>query len=161
MSQSIVTETIMVLRVVHVTATYLFMGSIVSAFLLKHLSDASGSVASIVFTIEVIQKLDKVLTIPTAAITSVTGLSLAWLLHWRVGSYPLWLTLSIVIWAVSAAIATSVLLPQLVHLQTELGRSGPDSAAYKRLSTRWRSLSLGLVVSPFAILVLMLLRPSS
>ena len=71
-----------------------------------------------------------------------------------------WLITALVLWLIAIVLGYAVYTPTLSRQICVLATSGPESAEFRRLSTRGMVLGIILAVVVLAILVMMVFKPT-
>jgi uncharacterized membrane protein len=143
-------------KLLHVAATVLFIGNIVTGVYWKLRADRAGDGNLIASTLDTIARSERLITLPSAAVLLLTGIGLARLAGLSLLGTP-WLAASIGLFAMSGLVFGLIVTPLQRRLRAaalEVGR-----AEYQRLSFWWEVSGWTSIVSSVAALVLMVLKP--
>ncbi len=146
---------VLLLKVVHVIAAIVAVGANVTyAFWLRRAGTADRD--RLVFTIDTIRKLDKMIATPAYVVVLLTGLAMVFLgafsfeANWiraAIGLYVLVVILSIVLYAPA------------VKRQLAEAEADPSSPAYRAAASRSNLLGILVLVTVLVIVVLMVAKP--
>ena len=150
-------------KLLHVVAVVLFLGNITTG-LFWHLHAARTKDAKLLaHTMDGIIRADRIFTVPGVVLIIVTGFAAA-----IYGQLPI-LRTGWILWTLVLFLAAGVIfmirvapLQRRLHALAQAGvQSGTfDYAAYHALAVRWESWGAAALLTPFAGLVLMVLKPA-
>ena len=145
----------------HVLGAVLFLGNIITTAFWKIRQDRASSPEPLHHMAQSIMRADYILTIPGLALLILFGLLTA-----RAYGYSFtemnWLTLSLLLFAVSGALWGAVLLPcqlKMIELSRQGMKSGLLPESYYRYSKRWNVWGTVNTVIPVIVLFLMVVKP--
>lgn len=148
------------LLVLHLIGVVLFLGNIITAAFWKVRADLSKNPALIHSTVKNVMLADYAFTLPGLALIVVSGIVMAV----REG-LPMsglnWLTLSLILFAVTGIVWLAVLIPlqlSMIRRSAECIESGSISKAYRQASLYWALFGIAATLLPVAILILMVTR---
>lgn len=148
-------------RIVHHLSMAIFIGNIIATLVWKVYAERTGNPSLVCQTLRTAVLTDKTITIPAVLLVTVSGALLMVLKRMSIFGHA-WLLWSIALWIVSALAAALYLIPWLARLHTlaeqQQGQERLDNNYYAR-ARQWNTASLLLILSPIAILVLMLVKP--
>ena len=146
--------------VLHVVGVVLFVGNIVTAAFWKVRADLSKNPELIHITSKNVMLADFVFTIPGLILIIVSGIVMA-----VEGEMPMsglnWLTLSLIMLAVTGVIWLAVLIPlqrRMIRLSARSIESGTISQAYNLASRNWAIFGVVATLLPVGILYLMIAK---
>lgn len=144
----------------HVAGVVLFVGNIITAAFWKMRADMTNHSVQIHSAARNVMLADYVFTLPGLALVIVSGIVMAI----RAG-LPLmglnWLTLSLILFAVSGVIWLAVLIPvqrRMIRSSAQCIDSGSISAEYRRASRSWAVFGIAATLLPVVILYLMVAK---
>lgn len=150
------------LKLFHIFGVVLFLGHIITAVMWKLIADHSHDARVMAYAMEGIISGDRYFTFPGVGLILVTGISLLF-----VSGYSFirtsWIWQSIVLFAISGAIAVFFLSPlqrRLREIAIMGARGRFDASEYQRLSRQWGVWGTLATLAPLAALGLMVLKPS-
>jgi uncharacterized membrane protein len=141
----------------HVLGAVLFLGNIVTAAFWKAMADRTDNPEVIRYAAKNVMLADWVFTLPGLVLIIVSGSLMAasggLLSGWN------WLTLSLLLFAVTGVIWLAVLLPlqrKMIRLSAANAAAGSVNDAYRRASRHWNTIGLIATLLPVVILYLMI-----
>jgi uncharacterized membrane protein len=151
------------LKVLHVTAVMLFLGNITTGLFWHAHAARTRDPKLLAHTVDGIIRSDRFFTMPGVILIIVSGVSAAML-----GSLPIlrtsWILWALILFGISglAFMLRVAPLQRQLHAMAEAGaHSGTfDYAAYRALAGRWELWGGVALLTPFAALMLMVLKPS-
>ncbi|HET8567502.1 MAG TPA: DUF2269 family protein [Candidatus Limnocylindria bacterium] len=149
------TETLLVLRLVHIASVILALGTNLTFPLWVRAGERDP--AHLPFVLRRVRLLDRFVAIPGYALAALSGLALA-----LVGGIPLtslWLSLSIAIYVLIALLGFGAYRPVSRARLAALERGGPADPAYLAARGRARMLDAVVIGGVLAILGLMVAKP--
>jgi uncharacterized membrane protein len=155
-------ETYLLLKVVHIAAVVAFLGNITTGLFWHRLAARTRDPKLLAFTMDGIIKSDRLFTVPGVIVIIAAGVALA-----IIGRYPIlgtgWILWSLVLFSISgvAFMAKVAPLQRQLRALAEAGvRDGSfDSAAYAALTARWELWGAVALLTPLLSFVLMVLKP--
>lgn len=144
----------------HVLGVVLFVGNIVTAAFWKVRADLQNNPVVIHQTVKNVMLADYAFTLPGLALIVVSGSTMAAKAGMPMAGLS-WLTVSLVLFAVTGFIWLAVLIPlqrSMIRISAECIRSGAISEAYRRASRNWAVLGVAATLLPVAILILMITK---
>lgn len=143
----------------HVTASLVFLGTILSTYVWRVLADRTENFEIIHFSLNAAIRIDRRITGPSAILITLTGFALMFSGNETFRSA--WLLISLILWFVCSGLALAYLVPTLDKLElmaAKLRENGSVDADFTLLLRKWNRTALFLVVVPFLILILMVLK---
>jgi uncharacterized membrane protein len=144
----------------HLIGVLLAVGNIVTAAFWKVRADTSGNPAVIHYATRNVMLADYVFTIPGLILIVVSGGIMA-----ERAGYPLsgfnWLTLSLVLFAITGIIWGVMLIPlqrKMIRISAECLTAGTVSQEYRDASRAWAIYGTIATLLPIAILYLMVMK---
>jgi uncharacterized membrane protein len=149
------------LKTLHIFAVMLFLGGLIIGIFWKLRADRTGDPRIIAYTLEGIIRLDRWLTMPSAALLILFGFATVGVGHVPLGSS--WVLLSIALITVSGAALIGRIVPAQRRMLS-LARSAADAASfdrasYERSTDQWRLGVVVATVTPIVAVVLMVFKP--
>ncbi|MFS0840829.1 DUF2269 family protein [Paenibacillus sp. 1P03SA] len=144
----------------HLLGVVLFVGNIVTAAFWKVSADVTNQPVEIHHAAKNVMLADCVFTIPGLALVIVSGSILAGRANFSLAGLN-WLTLSLLLFAVTAVIWVAVLIPlqrRMIRYSAECIDSGTISKAYWDASRAWNTFGIAATLLPLAILYLMVMK---
>lgn len=149
------TTVYLILKLIHISAAITAVGSNITYGVWN--ARIAGEPAQASFALKGIKFLDDRIANPSYGILFLTGLIMIFVNQWGL---PLWLIVAIVLFIVVAALGFGVFTP-LLRNQIRLADAGETtSAEFTRLASRSRALGPILGILVFAILVMMVFKPT-
>lgn len=146
--------------VLHLLGVVLFVGNIITAAFWKVRADLQRNPALIHSTVKNVMLADYVFTLPGLVLIVVSGIAMA--VH---AGMPMsgmnWLTLSLILFAVTGVIWLAVLIPLqrgMIRHSAECIESGIISKAYRQASLYWAVFGIAATLLPVVILILMITK---
>lgn len=146
--------------VLHLIGVLLMVGNIVTAAFWKIRADLTGNPVVIYPAAKNVMLADYVFTIPGLVLIVISGavmaegIGVSWMgLNW--------LTLSLLLFAITGAIWLAVLLPlqrQMIRISAACVESGAVSTEYRIASRRWAVYGVAATLLPVVILYLMVMK---
>lgn len=147
--------------VLHIFGAILLVGNIVTAAFWKVRADLEGKPEVMHSAAKGVMKADYFFTLPGLVLVVGSGVAMA-----AASSYVLtkinWLTLSILLFAVTGLVWGLILLPlqrRMIRGSEEAVRTGVVPAAYHRASRQWAVFGTLATLLPVIILYLMVAKP--
>ncbi len=145
---------------VHLFGAVIFLGNIITAAFWKIRADVKGDAALIHSAAKNVMLADFVFTLPGLILIIVSGALMA-----AEAGYPMsgfnWLTLSLILFALTGVLWLGVLLPiqrGMIRLSAQALQSGVIPKAYRRASLYWAVFGTIATLLPVAILYLMITK---
>jgi len=151
---------IKLLLTIHILGVAIFIGNIFATLVWKIYAEKSRNLSVICHTLETALKSDKTITIPSVIAITLSGILLLYVEKIYIFDFS-WLIISILLWILSAIGAIFYLIPLLKKLSAIANSQTQNdnlSINYYEMSKRWNIASAILIVSPFVILVLMVVK---
>ncbi len=154
----------LVLKLVHITAVILFLGNIITGLFWHAHAARTGDPRLLHHVMDGIIRSDRWFTLPGVVIIVVTGVLNA--LH---AQLPLlgtpWIAWSLALLSVSGIVYGARVAPLQQQMRT-LARVGVqsgefDARGYHALARRWEWWGAAALLTPLAVLILMVLKPGS
>jgi uncharacterized membrane protein len=146
---------VLLLKVVHVLAAIVAVGANVTyAFWLRRAGTADRD--RLVFTIDTIRKLDKMIATPAYIVVLLTGLAMVFL-----GAFSFetnWIRAAIGLYVLVVILSIALYGPAL-RRQLAAAEADPSSAAYRAAASRSNLLGIVVLVIVLVIVVLMVTKP--
>lgn len=145
----------------HVAGALLFLGNIVTTAFWKLQWDRSGDPKELHRMAATVMRADYWLTIPGLLLLVVFGVLTAHAYGYSFAELN-WLTVSLLLFALSGALWAAVLLPcqrRMIRLSEEGVRSGKMPEPYAAVSRRWNVWGTVNTIIPVVILFLMVVKP--
>ncbi|ANE45574.1 membrane protein [Paenibacillus swuensis] len=145
---------------VHLVGVLLFVGNIITAAFWKIRADLSGNAAIIHHTVKHVMLADYVFTLPGLVLIVTSGVIMAVRANFPMSGLS-WLTVSLVLFAVSGLIWLALLLPlqrALIHHSAQSIEEGHITSAYRKASRNWAIFGITSTVLPLVILYLMVTK---
>jgi len=149
------------MKLVHILATVVFLGNILTAVFWKLRGDRSRDPAVIRHTLEGVIQADRVFTMPGSAVLAIAGFGAA-----GIGRYPImetgWILWSIVLYVISAVLYMAFVSPAQKRMLRAISSDAGGSVAWDRYESESRKWNLWGTLSTLAIVaaaVLMVLKP--
>jgi len=150
-----------VLLFLHLLGAVLFIGNIVTAAFWKLRAYRTGNPAVIHHAAKNVMLADGLFTLPGILLILVSGALMADRAGVPIGPFN-WLTLSLLLFALTGVIWAAALLPlqrsMIRHSEREL-KTGGIRDAHRRASMIWNALGTVAVLLPVAVLYLMIAKP--
>jgi len=153
----------LVMKLLHIVAVIAFLGNIVTGLFWHSHAARTRDPRLLAHAMDGIIRSDRLFTVPGVVLIIATGMAAA-----IVGGFPVlgtgWIVWTLVLFAISGLIFMIVLAPLQRQLRA-LAQAHPtavdfDFPAYQRLARRWESWGAAAVMTPFAGLALMVLKPA-
>ncbi|WP_134685707.1 DUF2269 family protein [Brevibacillus migulae] len=145
---------------VHLLGVVLFLGNIITAAFWKVRADLQKDPAMIHRTVKNVMLADYVFTLPGLVLITVSGIVMAIKANLPMSGLN-WLTLSLLLFAISGAIWLAVLLPlqrAMIRHSAQSMLSGKPSSAYERASRHWAIYGIAATLLPVIILYCMVTK---
>lgn len=145
---------------VHVFGAVLLVGNIVTAAFWKLRADWQGQPVVIHSAVKNVMAADMVFTLPGIVMILVSGSLMAEKAGYSLSGWN-WLTLSLLLFAVTGVLWAAVLLPlqrSMIRLSRRAMETGTISTAYRRVSAMWAVFGTAATLLPVAILYLMIAK---
>lgn len=110
------------------------------------------------FALRGVKLLDDFFANPAYLLLLVSGLVMVFLAGYQLSTF--WLLAALVLWLVAIVLGYGVYTPTLRRQIRVLASAGPQSAAYRSLSTRGTVVGITLAVLVLLILVMMVFKPT-
>ena len=152
-----------ILLAIHILASVVFVGNIITAAFWKIRADRSGSLESIAITSRSLQLADFAFTMPGILALLVTGIWMVGITGWQRFQEP-WLGISFVLLILTATIWAAGLAPlqkRMTRLARDQSAAGQADPAYRQASRTWSMMGGVATLLPVVILVLMALKPGA
>ncbi|MFY9719385.1 MAG: DUF2269 family protein [Candidatus Cybelea sp.] len=148
--------TYLVLKLLHVAGVVLFLGNITVGVFWKWFADRSRNATIMAFTLDAINRADRIFTIPGIVLLLAGGLGAAY-----VGNIPI-LSTGWLLWGLIAFILSGVAFGPLSRVQRQLSRAAHagNLEEYERLSKGWDLWGAIALILPIIAFVLMILKPA-
>lgn len=144
----------------HVAGVVLFVGNIITAAFWKVRADLTNNPSEIHSAARNVMLADYVFTFPGLALVIVSGIAMA-----VSAGLPLmglnWLTLSLMLFAVTGVIWLGVLIPlqrRMIRISAQCIDSGSISTEYRSVSRSWAVFGTAATLLPVVILYLMVAK---
>lgn len=111
------------------------------------------------FALRGVKFLDDYFANPAYLLLLVSGLTMVFVAGYNILT-TFWLITALVLWLIAIVLGYAVYTPTLSRQIRVLATSGPESAEFRRLSTRGMVLGIILAVLVLAILVMMVFKPT-
>ncbi|MFF2159003.1 DUF2269 family protein [Paenibacillus chitinolyticus] len=148
------------LLTLHLLGVVLFVGNIVTAAFWKVRAELTNKPTEIHHAAKNVMLADYVFTIPGLALVIVSGSIMAE--HGNLSLVGLnWLTLSLLLFVVTAVIWVTILIPlqrRMIRHSAECIEKGNMSNAYRDASRSWNVFGIAATLLPLAILYLMVMK---
>lgn len=148
---------LLIMKLIHVAAVVVFLGTIVLGIYWKALGDRTRDPKIIAHTLEGIIGADRRLTMPSATLLFIFGFGAQ-----GMGHYPImlpWILWSIILFVISTIAFMGFVSPTQKRMLA-LARSGNlDWKQYDALSAKWRLWGTIALVTPIIAFVLMIVKP--
>lgn len=145
----------------HVLGAVLFLGNIVTTAFWKIRQDRSSAPEPLHHMAQSIMRADYIFTIPGIVLLVLFGILTALAYGYSLAELN-WLTLSILLFALSGVLWSAVLLPCQLHM-IRLSKQGIQTGvlpeAYYRYSRRWNVWGTVNTLIPVIVLYLMVVKP--
>ena len=142
----------------HLIGVVIFVGNIITAAFWKVRADLQKNPALIHSTVKNVMLADYVFTLPGLVLIIISGIVMAVRADLPLSGLN-WLTLSLILFAITGVIWLAVLLPlqrgMIRHSASSI-ESGSISAAYRRASLAWAIFGTAATLLPIVILYLMI-----
>lgn len=142
----------------HLIGVVIFVGNIITAAFWKVRSDLTRNPAIVHNTAKNVMLADYVFTIPGLVLISVSGIVMAIRAGMPMSGLN-WLTLSLILFAVTGVIWIAFLIPlqrQMIQSSAHSVARGSLSTAYHAASRRWAIFGIAATLLPICILYLMI-----
>jgi uncharacterized membrane protein len=142
----------------HLLGVVLLLGNIITAAFWKVRADRTGNPEIIHNAAKNVMLADCVFTLPGLLLVIATGGVMAERAGYRVAEFN-WLTLSLILFAVTGILWLAVLLPlqrKMIRHSAKAAEGGNASAAYRRASSLWAAAGTAATLLPVVILYLMI-----
>jgi uncharacterized membrane protein len=146
--------------VIHVIGVVVFLGNIITAAFWKVRADLQKNPAFIHFTVKNVMLADYMFTLPGLVLIVVSGIVMA-----ERAGLPMsglnWLTLSLILLAVTGVIWLAFLIPlqrQMIRLSGQSVESGNITKPYRQASRNWAIFGIIATLLPVAILYFMITK---
>ncbi|MFC5648099.1 DUF2269 family protein [Paenibacillus solisilvae] len=145
----------------HLIGVVIFVGNIITAAFWKVRADIQKDPVIIHNTVKNVMLADYVFTLPSLVLIVGSGITMAVRADLPMGGMN-WLSLSVLLFAVTGVIWLAVLLPlqrgMIRHSAASID-SGNICAAYRRISSYWAVFGIAATLLPIVILYLMVSKP--
>ncbi len=111
------------------------------------------------FALRGVKILDDYFANPAYLLLLVSGLTMVFVAGYNILT-TFWLLTALVLWLIAIVLGYAVYTPTLSRQIRVLATKGPESAEFRRLSTRGTVLGIILAVVVLAILVMMVFKPT-
>ena len=152
-----------ILLAIHILASMIFVGNMITAAFWKKRADKSGNLETMAMTSRSLQLADFAFTMPGILALLATGIWMVGITGWQRFQEP-WLGISFVLLILTAIIWAAVLMPlqkRMARLASEQASAGQANPDYRRASRTWSMMGGVATLLPVVILVLMVLRPGA
>lgn len=149
-----------VLLFLHVVGAVLLLGNIVTAAFWKIRAERTGNPVLIHHAVKNVMLADCVFTIPGLVLLVVSGGLMAERAGYDWSGFN-WLTLSLLLFALTGVLWLGALLPlqrRLIRLSAQAAESGKIDRTYLRLSRIWDGIGTVATLLPVVILYLMIAK---
>ena len=146
--------------VVHLLGVLLMVGNVVTAAFWKIRADLTGNPAVIHHTVKNVMIADYFFTIPGLVLIILSGFLMAGRTGASLSGWN-WLTLSLVLLAVSGIVWLAILVPmqlRMVRYSAACVEKGAISAEYRNASRLWAVFGIAATLLPVTILYLMVMK---
>lgn len=146
--------------VLHLLGVLLMVGNIVTAAFWKIRADLTGNPGVIHHTVKNIMTADYFFTIPGLVLIIISGCTMAGRSGASFSGWN-WLTLSLILLAVTGFIWLAVLIPlqlKMIRFSAACVEEGAVSAEYRVASRRWAIFGIAATLLPIVILYLMVMK---
>ena len=110
------------------------------------------------FALRGVKLLDDYFANPAYLLLLVSGLTMVFLTSYQLSTF--WLLAALVLWLVAIVLGYGVYTPTLRRQIRVLASAGPESTAYRTLSTRGTVVGMTLAVLVLLILLMMVFKPT-
>jgi uncharacterized membrane protein len=110
------------------------------------------------FALRGVKLLDDYFANPAYLLLLLSGLTMVFLAGYQLSTF--WLLAALVLWLIAIVMGYGVYTPTLRSQIRVLASAGPQSAAYRTLSTRGTLVGITLAVLVLLILVMMVFKPT-
>lgn len=147
-----------VMKIVHLLATVVFLGTIFASVFWKMQADRTRDGAIIAHTLRAIRRADRIFTMPASILLLIAGFGAQ-----GMGHYPLtlpWILWGIILYVLASLVYMLRVAPiqrRLVHLATS---TDFDWTEYERTSRQWDRWGMLALLLPLAAFVLMVWKPA-
>lgn len=144
----------------HLVGVVVFVGNIITAAFWKVRADLSKNPAVIYSTVKNVMLADYVFTLPGLVLIIVSGIVMAVQAKMPLSGLN-WLTLSLILFAVTGVIWLAVLIPLqrgMIRQSAQCIESGNISKDYHQASRYWAIFGIAATLLPIVILYLMITK---
>lgn len=144
----------------HLIGVVVFVGNIVTAAFWKVRADLSNKPEHIAAAVRNVMLADYVFTLPGLALIMASGIVMAVTADWPMSGLN-WLTLSLILFAVTGIVWLAVLIPlqrSMIRCSQSDCEAGSVSRAYRLVSRRWAVFGIVATLLPVIIMYLMVTR---
>lgn len=145
---------------VHLIGAVLFAGNIVTAAFWKIRADYRRDPAVIQHAVKNVMLADYAFTLPGLILIIVSGVAMAVREDWPMSGFN-WLTLSVVLLAITGVVWLAVLVPmqrRMIRLSASCVEGGKLSPAYRQASRIWAIFGTAATLLPIVILYFMVAK---
>ncbi|WP_028612006.1 DUF2269 family protein [Paenibacillus harenae] len=144
----------------HIIGVVLFAGNVITAAFWKVRADLSKNPAIIHSAVKNVMLADYAFTLPGIVLIVVSGIAMTVQAEMKLNGLN-WLTLSLILFAVTGVIWAAVLIPlqrAMIRHSAECLGSGSISKAYRQASRNWAVFGIAATLLPLVILYLMIMK---
>ena len=152
-----------ILLAIHILASVIFVGNIITAAFWKVRADKSGNLESMAITSRSLRLADFAFTMPGILALLVTGIWMVGITGWQRFQEP-WLGISFVLLILTGTIWAAGMVPlqkRMTRLAVDQAAAGQGDPVYRQASRTWAMMGGVATLLPVVILVLMTLKPGA
>lgn len=152
--------TYLLLKTVHIVSSVLLVGTGLGTAFFMFFTNRSGSLAAQAVVSRLVVRADLWFTTPAVIVQPVTGIAMAHLAGWPLGT-P-WIGWSLALYALTGALWLPVvwLQLQMARMAAHVAGSGGElPERYWRFARRWERLGYPAFVAMLAVFALMIMKP--